>query len=148
MNIAPSFEQATKVCIFALRDGTPEGQRMAEQELLRYARELDRLAEPAPTPEAPVKHTHLTPEQLRFVTQGIPRGYDTVLGYTAKMHPDTLVYDADIPEATVRDGYWLTHRCRERGLACVKVEAPEVLQEQGIELVNAYPVDLLQERIG
>jgi hypothetical protein len=40
----PTFEQASRMCIVALTNGTPEGKRMAEEELLRYARELDRLA--------------------------------------------------------------------------------------------------------
>lgn len=43
IDCTPTFEQATRMCIVALRRGTPEGQRMAEEELLRYARELDRL---------------------------------------------------------------------------------------------------------
>ena len=44
IDLTPNFEAATAMCIVALKNGTPEGQRMAEQELLRYARELDRLA--------------------------------------------------------------------------------------------------------
>lgn len=44
IDMTPTFEQATRMCIMALINGTPTGQAMAEQELLRYARELDRLA--------------------------------------------------------------------------------------------------------
>ena len=43
IDMTPSFEQATRMAILVLHRGTPEGQRMAEEELLRYARELDRL---------------------------------------------------------------------------------------------------------
>jgi hypothetical protein len=43
IDMTPTFEQATRMAILVLHRGTPEGQRMAEEELLRYARELDRL---------------------------------------------------------------------------------------------------------
>lgn len=43
IDMTPTFEQATRMCILALHRGTLEGQKMAEEELLRYARELDRL---------------------------------------------------------------------------------------------------------
>lgn len=43
IDMTPTFEQGTRMCIIALTRGTPEGRRMAEEELLRYARELDRL---------------------------------------------------------------------------------------------------------
>ena len=45
------------MCLVILRDGTEEGKRNAEAELLRYAKELDRLVrlagsrfDPADTP--------------------------------------------------------------------------------------------------
>lgn len=44
IDVSVTFEAATKFCLAVLRDGTPEGKRQAEAELLRYARELDRLA--------------------------------------------------------------------------------------------------------
>jgi len=43
VNMTPTFEQAVRMCITVLHRGTPEGIRMAEEELLRYGRELDRL---------------------------------------------------------------------------------------------------------
>lgn len=43
IDMTPTFEQAVKMCIFTLRNGTPEGIQMATEELLRYGRELDRL---------------------------------------------------------------------------------------------------------
>lgn len=49
IDITPSFEEAARMCILTLHRGTPEGQRMAEEELLRYARELDRLKAQADT---------------------------------------------------------------------------------------------------
>lgn len=102
------------------------------------------MAQHEPTP-APMGYTD---EQERYITDTLPQGFDTVLGYTAKHMPEALVYDADVPECTQRDGFWLKHRCRERGHDVVKVRAPAVLQEQGIETVNAYPVRLLAERLG
>jgi hypothetical protein len=49
IDMTPTFEQATRMCITVLHRGTPEGIRMAEEELLRYARELDRLKAQAGT---------------------------------------------------------------------------------------------------
>jgi hypothetical protein len=79
-----------------------------------------------------------------------PEGYDTVLGYLAKNHPADLEFMDTDPEATVRDGFWLTARAKAKGIKMCKVLAPEVLRKQGrhIEMVNAYPVSLLAERLG
>ena len=72
---------------------------------------------------------------------------DTVVGWLAKHDPERLAIMDATPEATQRDGYWLMHRCRERGIEITKVPAPTVLKEQGIDEVNAYPVWLLAERL-
>jgi hypothetical protein len=83
------------------------------------------------------------------VSPDVPEGYDTVLGYLAKHHPEALdLFDYSVPEATQRDGYWLAHRVKERGLEPVHVAAPPILAAQGIFQVRAYPVDLLQRRWG
>lgn len=83
------------------------------------------------------------------VTVDVPPGFDTVLGYLAKYHPDVLAtFDYAEPAATQRDGFWLSHRTRERGLPPFTVEAPPVLREQGIMNVRAYPVALLAQRWG
>lgn len=87
-------------------------------------------------------------ERLRWISPPLYQGYDTVLGYLAKRRPDDLRWDLWEAEATQRDGWWLKHRCKERGLESFKVPAPVVLQEQGITEVNAYPVHLLAERLG
>lgn len=82
---------------------------------------------------------------IRFLSP-CPPGYDTVLGYLAKHDPIVLeLLDRD-PDATKRDGYWLMHRARERGLEVVKVEACPWLRQNGIKMVNAYPQSLLAER--
>ncbi len=54
---AQSFTDATRLCITALEIGTDKAKEMAREELMRYARELDRLAgasgsafDPADTP--------------------------------------------------------------------------------------------------
>lgn len=39
-----TFTHSISICIAALENGTPEGKRLAKGELLRYGRELDRLA--------------------------------------------------------------------------------------------------------
>jgi hypothetical protein len=77
-----------------------------------------------------------------------PVGYLTVLEFLAYQRPDILDLVEDFDEGTKRDGFWLYHRCKERGIRPVKVKAPTVLREKGIEEVNAYPVSLLRERFG
>lgn len=79
-----------------------------------------------------------------------PDGFDTVLGYIAKHRPEVLDFMDMNPEATTRDGFWLTNQAKVRKLKVCKVLAPEVLRKQGrhIEMVNAYPVSLLAERLG
>lgn len=44
IDCTPSFEGAVRMCLAVLANGTPEGERMAAEELLRYGRELDRIA--------------------------------------------------------------------------------------------------------
>ncbi|WP_347837756.1 hypothetical protein [uncultured Planktomarina sp.] len=44
IDATPSFEGAVNMCLVVLENGTEEGKAMAREELLRYARELDRLA--------------------------------------------------------------------------------------------------------
>lgn len=41
VELVPSFESAVRMCILALHRATPEGQRIAENELIRYGRMLD-----------------------------------------------------------------------------------------------------------
>ena len=90
---------------------------------------------------------HLRRVDLRFLSP-CPPGFDTVLGYLAKVNPGLLdLIDRD-PSATLRDGYWLCHRAKERDIKTVKVEACPWLRKQGITTVNAYPVELLEERLG
>lgn len=69
------------------------------------------------------------------------------MGYLARNHPEWLETGMmDEPEDTLRDGYWLVHRCREANIEPVKVSAPKFLQEKGIAEVNAYPIYLLKRR--
>ena len=43
VELVPSFESAVRMCIVALHRATPEGQRIAEDELIRYGRMLDAI---------------------------------------------------------------------------------------------------------
>lgn len=77
----------------------------------------------------------------------VPAGWDTVLGYLAKVHPDVLdSFDYSVPEATVRDGWKLSHMARKRGYAERYAVAPMVLQRAGVLAVRMYPVSLLAQR--
>jgi hypothetical protein len=75
-------------------------------------------------------------------------GYNTALGYLAKVNPEALALIGDILTETQRDGFWLMHKCRRKGITPIKVKAPAVLRENGIYTVNMYPVELLRERFG
>lgn len=82
------------------------------------------------------------------ITENVPEGYDTVLGYLAKHHPDVLVLMGDYadPQATVRDGFKLAHWCKKQGCPVLWVKAPPVLAERGVDKVRAYPLSLLAKR--
>ena len=100
-------------------------------------------------PHTPANDNVAPGTPLHYVSALCPPGWDTVLGYLAKTNPDLLNIMDRTPEATQRDGYWLTARTRKRyGVEPVKVPACLWLQRQGIETVNAYPLTLLRERLG
>ena len=75
-----------------------------------------------------------------------PLGWDTVLGYLAKHDPLVLSMLDEEAESTLRDGYWLSNRCKKLGIKPVKVPACTFLVRQGIFEVNSYPERLLVER--
>ena len=77
----------------------------------------------------------------------VPAGYDTVLGFLSKDHPEVLDLMEDPISGTARDGLWLTHRAHRRGIGVVEVEAPQIAKDCGIDKLNAYPVSLLRERL-
>lgn len=85
---------------------------------------------------------------MAYLSPNIPAGYDTVLGYLVKHNPEALALIQDPAVDTQRDGFWLTRRTRLYGKEPAKVTAPTVLRSQGIETVNAYPVELLELRLG
>ena len=83
-----------------------------------------------------------------FRSPGLPHLYNTVLGYLAEYEPEILETIDNLPEATVRDGFWLSARYRlSYGCSSPKVGAPKVLQEFGIKEVNCYPISLLARRL-
>jgi hypothetical protein len=93
--------------------------------------------------EAPSVVTYIDPRFADCIGRGVPDGYDTVLGYLAKHHPEMLeLIDYADPSATARDGFWLAHRWSRVDY----VPAPPVLRAAGILRVRCWPVDLLRER--
>lgn len=76
----------------------------------------------------------------------IPDGWYTVISYLARHNPEMLALLDHPAEDTQRDGFWLNHQCKQRGIRPTKVVAPKVLQELGVHHVNIYPVDLLRQR--
>lgn len=89
-------------------------------------------------------------EVARYISKRLPKGYDTILGYLAKNFPDRIVTlgEEGMVASTTRDGFWCKNECRRRGLTPIKVKAPLAANEDGIEKVNAYPVEVLQARFG
>jgi hypothetical protein len=86
---------------------------------------------------------------VSYYTSDIPyRQYDTVLGYLAKHYPERLELIDQVPDATMRDGWALKHHCARVGQPVYKVKAPLFLQDEGIEEVNAYPIEILAHRFG
>lgn len=86
--------------------------------------------------------------EIEAYVSPVPPGYDTVMGYLAKNQPEALQFDMWDAEGTQRDGFWCKHQCTKRGLPVCKVPAPAVFDGEGFELVNAYPVEILSERLG
>ncbi|WP_085025260.1 hypothetical protein [Ensifer aridi] len=82
-----------------------------------------------------------------WISPNVPAGFNTVVGFLAETHPEVLELMDDPISGTARDGYWLTHRASRDGLPVHKVEAPAPFKEMGIEELNAYPLDLLKERL-
>lgn len=110
----------------------PEETRMVIEALRRWHAEESEAADVAP-------------EFADAVSRGVPEGFDTVLGYLAKRHPEVLaLMDWRDPEATARDGLWLSHRYKFQ----VYVPACVALRNRGLMRVRAWTVDLLAERFG
>ena len=105
------------------------------------------LAAAHPKDFAEIAHQRLgvAPDLSRFSTD-CPTGYDTIIGWVAKNRYDIIENLGTAAWLHTRDGFWLTHQCRARDQSIHKVEAPAVLKEQGIQQVNAYPVELIAER--
>ncbi|PBB68123.1 hypothetical protein CK228_13515 [Mesorhizobium sp. WSM4312] len=83
-----------------------------------------------------------------YASPDLPVGFNTVLGYLAEVNPEALDLMGDPIADTQRDGYWLTHQASRRDIQIISVEAPAPLKAVGIEMVNAYPVELLRKRLG
>lgn len=156
INIAPNWQASARILCMVMRDGTEEGKAAAEEEIIRMGELLDGLVEQMNKPQSEPQSEELNwaecstvSEELRLscISSGVPEGYETVIGYYARYNPWALKMELDKPEATLRDGYWLMHRANERRIKVVKVPAPELFVSQGIDMVNAYPLNLLRERM-
>lgn len=142
IDISMTWTHAARVLAMVAVSGTEEGRREVAAEIERMGRIIDELQNtPSPEPEPEPAAAH--PEYI----SSVPEGYDTVLGYIAKNNPEMIAFDMWDAEATQRDGFWCKHECNRRDLPICKVVAPGILQDQGITLVNAYPVVVLRSRI-
>lgn len=153
VDMTPSWAEAARMIAVALEHASPEGKELARQELFRMGELLDaQLNASCAHSDAKddwVECDEMGDEERRsYLSPDCPEGYETVVGYLARFNPWAIRCGLADPEATQRDGFWLKHRSSERGIAVVKVKAPAAFAADGIEHVNAYPVSLLQERLG
>ncbi|PLP55567.1 hypothetical protein CYK37_30220 [Mesorhizobium loti] len=81
-----------------------------------------------------------------YISPDVPDGYDTVLGYLQKTHPEVLDLIDEPISGTQRDGAWLQSQAFSRKLGTVTVEAPQAAKEAGLVTMRAYPLALLEER--
>jgi hypothetical protein len=80
----------------------------------------------------------------KFVAKhGIETG-DTVIGYLFKYRPEKLIQMNDVVRETVGYGRKASQLCKLHGLSPVTVQAPEGLQEYGIDHVRVYPLHILE----
>lgn len=156
IDLTPTWKETVAICVAVLQcSATPAVKRKAEQELIRMAEALDSLqrgqGDTNPTTESDqwVECSSVSDaERTQFLSEGLPEGYETVMGYYARFNPWALEHlDMTDPEVTKRDGFWLMHRAVERKVEIVKVQAPDCFAAIGIEQVNAYPLSLLRERL-
>lgn len=82
----------------------------------------------------------IDPRLHRFVTEDLPETYDTIIGFLARR--GEFLPNA---EDTMRHGWKMARAAERDNRQVIRVPAPAVLREQGIEMVNAYPLDLLEE---
>ena len=166
LDCTPSWSEAARIIAMVIEHGDLEGRQKILAEVQRMGEIIDDLQDTLSSSEeageekddpvlycdpaywADVEDCHVNyAERLRFVSP-CPKGYDTVLGYLAAVDPWSLLAGLWDPEATQRDGFWCKHRCERKAFDVIKVPAPAVLVEQGIRTVNAYPVEVLKERLG
>jgi hypothetical protein len=97
--------------------------------------------------EAALARVPIASRHADAISNKVPPGHDTILGYLAKHQPEILdTVDYADPEVTKRDGWALAHACRRKGLRAVYTPAPAALKRRGILVVRAYPVELLEAR--
>src|SRR5512139_3933002 len=127
--------QAAEERLEYTRDLLRELAELRELEELR-AEPHDDCGDPGCCPDNPVV---ICPRHVDAITPNVLEGYDTILGYLAKNHPDILdTFDYRVPEATQRDGFKLSHMARIVGEDQRYVDAPRCLWTEGITRVRAY----------
>ncbi|MEY9719252.1 hypothetical protein ABIA22_001742 [Sinorhizobium fredii] len=123
---------------------------MTEQQFDTVNKTLARIADAleaiAGTGKCSIKPLGSVPSSP-WMSPDVPKGYNTVVGFLAETHPEVLDLMDDPVSGTARDGYWLTHRANRTGRTVHKVDAPAPFKDMGIDELNAYPLDLLAERL-
>ena len=107
---------------------------------------LEALAQCCPQEYAQFAPAKTPARDLSRFSTVCPSGYDTIVGWVAKNRYDIIENLGTAAWLHSRDGFWIANRTRSKGKAVEKVVAPPVLREQGIEQVNAYPVEVIAER--
>lgn len=81
-----------------------------------------------------------------YTSPNVPEGYNTVYGYMETVNPGLLdVVRQPLKVAYNREQRALRALANRRKLPLCKVVAPLALQDEGVEAVIAYPINLLRE---
>jgi hypothetical protein len=77
-------------------------------------------------------------------------GYDTVLSYLSREHPEAFDLIDEPVHGTITDGLLLARKARSRGIPVLRVTAPAHMQRRfpKAKTVNAYPTSFLAEHYG
>lgn len=96
-----------------------------------------------------LEHDLAGTEQEDF--DGCPvEGYDTILSYLSRNHPEAFELIDEPVHGTITDGLFVSRKARKRGVPVLRVTAPKHMQRRfpKAKTVNAYPTWFLAEVYG
>lgn len=141
----PSWAFAVPILLAALESGTDTGKALARAEITRMGSLLDAAA--AQVEEATQAQAEAFDPSPYTSTHDLlaAMNYDTVMGWLAKHKAAYLQAMYDPIEETRMAG-WRCRALTERsGGEVIKVQAPPIMRDRHLLIVNAYPVEVIAE---